>query len=267
MRALPAYLNGDPRARLPEGVTFAEGIAMGTGPYAGEATAVGPLAAAHDGLVLAAMLALLVAAAYTGVRAWRARSVPLLALGASPFALLAAIGVSAQTGGGYFEARRYSFALLLVLPLLLANAIVVGESARPVLKWGARALGALLLLSSAVAQAEMLTLPDELADYRVLTRDLAASGERAMWMPTWNAWVVAALSGGQIDGVARHYNRSTRVVERVTTGERIAIVLPAGAKFPPKLRLWDVPFSRGEKPLRRSGPWQWLVYRRASAPE
>jgi hypothetical protein len=67
--------------------------------------------------------------------------------------------------------------------------------------------------------------------------------------------------------VSRHYNRSTRVTERVAASERVAIVLPAGGKFPDKLRLWDVPFARGDAPLRRSGPWQWISYRRISAPE
>ena len=109
----------------------------------------------------------------------------------------------------------------------------------------------------------MLALPDELADYRVLTRDLAASGERGVWMPTWNAWVVAALSGGTIDGVSNHYNRRQEVLERVAARDHIAIVLPAGMAFPPGFRMLDAVFARGSGPVHPAGPWWWRSYDRA----
>jgi hypothetical protein len=259
-RGLPAYLNGDPRARLPEGAGFANEIALGRDPRAAETMTT------VDALVIAGLVAILLAAGYTAFRAWRARDVPLLALCASPFVHFAAIGLSAQTAGGYYEARRYWFAVVLLLPLLVANAIVLAERGPAALRWGARIFGAVLLLSSALAQARMLALPDELADYRILAQDLVTNGEQAAWMSNWNAWVVAALSGGQIDVAAPHYNRRPEMTERVVASPRLAVIVRANAKFVDFLQLGSSIFRPEDAPPRAAGHWQWRPYRRLKGP-
>src|SRR5205807_9877449 len=109
------------------------------------------------------------------------------------------------------------------------------------------------LCASLDTKARMLALPDVRADYRVLPRDLAASGDRGVWMPTWNAWVVAALSGGTIDGVSNHYNRRQEVLERAAARDHIAIVLPAGKDFPPGFRMLDAVFARGSGRVHPAG--------------
>jgi len=262
--SLPAYFDGDSRARLPEGVSFAEALAIGTDPVPTDGVMPHVLAVVVDAVVRAALVALLVATAWTAGSAWRRRNLALLALCLTPFVHLVLVSLSAQTMGGYYNARRYWFASLLVFPLLLANAIVLAEGARRgAVRWGGRAVAGFLLVASLVTQARMLALPDELADYRVLTRDLAASGERGVWMPTWNAWVVAALSGGTIDGVSNHYNRRQEVLERAAARDHIAIVLPAGKDFPPGFRMLDAVFVRGSGPVHPAGPWRWCSYDRA----
>jgi hypothetical protein len=262
--SLPAYFNGDPRARLPEGVSFAEGLAQGTDPRATDRVLTRIAAVVVDDVVRAALVLLLVPTVWTAVAAWRRGNRCLLALCLTPLVHLALIGLSAQTTGGYYHARRYWFASLLVFPLLLANAVVLAEGARRnTVRWAGRAVAVFLVGASLVTQARMLTLPDELADYRVLTRDLVASGERGVWMPTWNAWVVAGLSGGTIDGVSTHYNRRPEVVERVAARDHIAVVLPAGMDFPPGFRMLDSVFVRGGGPVHPAGQWWWRSYDRA----
>ena len=262
--SLPAYLNGDPRARLPEGVSFAEALATGAEPPATGGVLPLPVATIVDQLARVALAALLAAAIWTGVAAWRRRELALLALCLVPLVHLVLIGLSAQTAGGYYTARRYWFASLLVLPLLLANLVVVAEGTRHgAVRWGGRLLAGLVLVGSVATQARMLCLPDELGDYRLLTRDLSTSGERGVWMPTWNAWVVAALSGGTIDGVSNHYNRRPEVVERVALQDHIAVVLPTGMDFPPGFRILDRVFTLGRGPVHRLERWSWCSYDRA----
>src|SRR5213078_1433578 len=86
---------------------------------------------------VAGEVALLVATAWTAGSAWRRRNFALLALCLTPFVHLVLVSLSAQTMGGYYNARRYWFASLLVFPLLLANAIVLAEGARRgAVRWG-----------------------------------------------------------------------------------------------------------------------------------
>src|SRR5262249_1320720 len=78
--ALPAYLNGDARARVPEGVSFAEGLAQGTDPHPSERVLPRVVAMGVDGAARAALVALLITTTWTAVAAWRGGNRCLLAL-------------------------------------------------------------------------------------------------------------------------------------------------------------------------------------------
>src|SRR5205823_11631057 len=120
---------------------------------------------------------LLVATAWTAGSAWRRRNLALLALCLTPFVHLVLVSLSAQTMGGYYNARRYWFASLLVFPLLLANAIVLAEGARRgAVRWGGgRAVAGFLLAPSPATQPGMLPLPADLPTYPYLPRALPPS--------------------------------------------------------------------------------------------
>lgn len=262
--SLPAYLNGDPRARLPEGVTFSRDISELTDPYEPGALDAGIVGSAFDALVRLGLLAIVLAAVARAVGAYRMRNAPLLALMLVPFMTLLAIGLSAETNGEYFVARRYWFGMLLVLPILFANVLVLSDRSRlAVLRHGARVVAVALLIYAAVSQARMLRLPDELADYRVLASDLIANGEGTVCMGSYTAWVVAALGDGRLDPIARWYNRRPEILDRVARRERIAFVVPPDDGFPPSVRVRQTLFVPGEDPPRSVGPWQWRRYVRA----
>jgi hypothetical protein len=267
LRALPAYFNGDPLARLPEGTTFSRALLSRRPPYAGPEFAPGPLALLNDAVVSGIVAAILVAAAYTARRAWKQRNLPLLALCAVPFVHLALLSLSGRTGGGYFEARRYWFGSLLVFPLLLGNALSLARgSGITALHILARVLAGLLLISSVVAQARMLALPDELADFRILIRDLEDHGDHAVLMRS-GGWLVAALSGGSIDvsGPAIAARRP-QMARRVAASDRLVLVVAAGRPVTEsRMRLGDTPFvANGSS--RRAAKWHLYPFRADPAP-
>jgi hypothetical protein len=258
--SFPAYLNGDPRARLPEGVAFSRAMSEDRDPHEG-APPASVVASAFDILVRIALLGILMAAVVSAVRAYRMENAPVLALCLVPFTTLVAIGLSAETAGEYFIARRYWFGLLLVLPALFANAVVLSDRIRLAsIRHGVRAVAVALLVNSAISQAGMLGLPDELADYRVLARDLISNGEQTVCMQSYTAWVVAALAGGQLDPIAAWYNRRPEILERVAQRDRVAFVVPADSDFPPHVRVRRSRFFPAEDGPRSVGPWRWRRY-------
>jgi hypothetical protein len=263
LRTLPAYLNGDPRARAAEGATWSQDVVRPVGGQAPPAPS-GTLARAYDGAVLAATIALLVLAGAALPRALAARDAGRVALCLAPFVHLALLVASAQTAGAYYNARRYWFASLLVVPLLLANAIVVLETWRPRAGRVGRAVAGALLLASAGTQAWMLTLPDELGDYRALTRQLDAGGERVVWMSGWNAWLVAALSTTGIEPVTRHYDRRPGTYRRAAAADRIAVVQVAPDPFPLVVDVMGTKFHPAPGPPRPAGALSWHQYRRGA---
>jgi hypothetical protein len=261
LAALPAYFDGDPRARLPEGLAFARALEAGVDPYAGAVYAPGPPRAALDGIAAIVVAALALAIVPSVTRAWRERNVALWALCLTPVVHLAFIVVSARTAATYFAARRYWFSSLLVFPLLVGNAIAVVDRGRPrALRAAAAALVVVALGSSLASQAMMLRLPDELAGYRRLVGDLSARGLTGIVMPTWTGWVVAGLSGGTIDVVTTIDDRYPPIVDRVAHEPLIALVFPPTRPLPPRFELEGSVFRpAGDVPTVTAG-WRWLPY-------
>ena len=260
--ALSAYFDADPYARFPEGLTFARALESGLEPYADPEFASGLVASLHDRALLVVVIAIFLVTVRTAARAWQQRDLPLLSLCIVPFIHLAVIGLSGRTGGGYFEARRYWYGSLLIWPLLIGNAIALGEASRvAAVRVGVRVLAGLFLLSSLVNQARMLTLPDELAELRVLVRALEASGERAVLMPH-DAWFVASLSGGRIEAMSKDsIRRRPEIAERVAAGDRVAVAFSGpGSLTLESFELLNTRFVK-DGAARRAGVWQWVPFR------
>jgi hypothetical protein len=261
LRAVPAYFNGDPRARQPEGVAFALALWDRRDPYAGAEP--GPFVSMLDMAVLAAICAICLAAAFTGVRAWRRRDLPVLVLCLTPLVHLILIGLSGQTEGQYLAARRYWLGSLLVFALLFGNAMAIAE-AHPAaaVRVGARIGAGLLLMFSLLSQAQMLTLPDQLTDYRRLVSDLAANGERAVIM--FDAgWIVAGLGRGEVDVLRGGCGRRPQMCARVLESERVALVLRTGkGSFPRSFAVFSVRYRSDGSLPRSLGTLRWRRYRR-----
>lgn len=260
--ALAAYFDADPYARFPEGLTFLRALADASEPYADPEFAPGLITTLHDRALLVAVIAIFLVTARTAIRAWQQRDLPLLALSIAPFVHLAVLGLSGRTGGGYFEARRYWYGSLLIWPLLIGNAITLGEAARvAAVRVGVRVLAGLFLLSSLITQVRMLTLPDELAELRVLVRALEAGGERAVLMPH-DAWIVAGLSGGRIEAMSKDsIHRRPEIAKRVAAGDRVAVVFRGpGSLTLESFELLNTRFVK-DGASRPAGVWQWVPFR------
>jgi hypothetical protein len=261
LESLPAYFNGDPVARHPEGVTFSLALWDGRAPYGGDENRPGPLARANDLAVRVALVGILAAALVSAVRAWRQRHAALLAVCLVPVVHLLLIAMSLQTTH-YFAARRYWFASLLVLALLVGNAVMVAERS----SWrGVRSLApivaAMFLISSLVSQVQLLRLPDELADYRVVTRQLEDEGPRAAIMPD-AGWIVAGLGLGAVDVFDNECLRRPPMCARVVASERVALVLRRHRPLPDRFTLRTVPFTATVDPPHDAGDLHWRTYRR-----
>ncbi|HXJ32559.1 MAG TPA: hypothetical protein VMS22_00845 [Candidatus Eisenbacteria bacterium] len=256
--SLPAYVAGDPRSRLPEGISFAESLGRSRVPPAST------FARIADAWAVAALLVVVTAAALLAVRGWQERRPILVALGATPFIHLALIVLSAATSGGYFEARRYWFALLLIVPLLAGGAVIAAD------RFGARARQVVCLVLavagawSVLSQARMLLLPDELAAHRALAQDLVAEHVRYVVMPTWTASVLDPLSGGELAVVTLVDDRNPAVVEAARAAESVAVVAGTERALPEDTELLGGRFARDGAP-RHVERWSWARYRRVRA--
>jgi hypothetical protein len=257
---LPAYFNGDPQARQPEGATWSQEIIRGAQGRARVTAVPSALERVHDTAVLVAVLGLLCLAAFAAMRAWRARDAALLAVCLVPLVHLLVLALSAQTAGTFYGARRYWFASLLVFPLLVGNAVVHIERWRRWVRRGATAVLAGLLASSLLTQAWMLTLPDELAAYRALTRQVEVDHFAVVWMPSWNAWLVAALAQGPIQPITRYYDRRPGAYQRAAEASRIAVVGFVGTYLPAVVDLAGMKFTPEAGPAREAGDLRWMSY-------
>jgi hypothetical protein len=259
LRAVPAYFNGDPLARRPEGMTFLLALWEGEVPYGGAQET--PLAHALDVGVRVVFVWLLFATLRTLAQAWRARDLPCLALCLVPFVHLALIALSAQTNGDYYAARRYWFGSLLVFAMLLGNAVATAAAhPKAVCRLGGRIAAVLLVAWMMVGQVRMLGLPDELADYRALVRDLHARGFHSVIMPGVG-WVVAGLSLGDIDVVDGPCTRRPQACAAVLGDTHAVLVLHDQERFPGDFTLFGRSYGATDESPHEAGRLRWLAYR------
>jgi hypothetical protein len=183
--ALPAYFDGQPLARAPEGVYFfihfQEGMMAPAGPL--------------DVLAWAAGFAVVVYACVSLWRAYREHNAPLFLLGAVLVVNLAAVVVSTASAGDPWGPRRYLYSSAVVLSLWAGLFLAAGLR-RPARwqRWGALVLGTLLVVRSACHQVLLLRAPDELSELRWVIQDMREQGcDRGLahWA---NAYVLDALT-------------------------------------------------------------------------
>jgi hypothetical protein len=111
----------------------------------------------------------------------------------------------------------------------------------------------------------MLALPDELADYRSVVREIATSGERAAIM--FDAgWVLAGLSGGAIDVFDGECIRRPEMCARALRAERVALVRRAGDPLPERFALSEALYAAQGAVPNRAGALHWRSYRRVTTP-
>lgn len=224
-RSLPAYFDGDPMARTPEGVHYVarnenvESLPRSLADYTG---------------VLAAIITVAGCAAF-GVRAFREGNLPRLLLALGPFVNAGLVIAAARSSGCYYGARAYMFSSSILLLLWLGILLARTASRR---WWPVAAILGVTVGLSLFHQWQMLQLPDELRDYRTVVRELRAQGDR--YGITWYSYgnVLTALSNEETVFATLDIPGYRSYQEAVLAQHRIALVYPTqlGA-VPERLRL------------------------------
>jgi hypothetical protein len=223
LRAIPSYFDGDPMARLPDGVHYVsdrhpltETLPQGVTDY----------------IAISAALITFITMGYYWVRAYREQSFPKLMLAIYPAMVILSVIVADITSWDiYYPARRYMFSCALGLPMWLG--ISLAFSIRRKL-WICAILTGLVMPLSMFHQLRMLKFPDELRDYRAVASDLHANQEH--YAISWYAfaYVLTAMTNEDTIFANVDYNSYQPYAQVVFSQSSIALVYPSAITNLPK---------------------------------
>lgn len=252
MRTIPAYFDGDPLARLPEGVFYL---------FHNENVESFPRSAADMVGIIAAIIT--VHYVIKNFRkAWIEKNMPVLLLAGFPLVNAGLVLVSAASGGNYYNLRRYivtsSLILLAWLGIKISNCL---EKKR----YLTASVLVLMLGLSAYHQVQNFSEPDQLADYRKLVAELDARGIRVAASVYSHSYVLTALSNEKLIVAPLDYKAYPKYLEAVAQAEVWAWIQPAQAPLaiPERMRLFNATYVRqGES--KQIGFLQYVVYKHST---
>jgi hypothetical protein len=251
-RGLPAYFDGDPLARTPEGVHYLqrnenlESLPRSLFDWVGVFSAV---------TVLCGMVCY-------GVRAWRAQNHPELVLAIYPLVNFVLVAVASVSHASYYSARRYIFSASVFFFMWWGICLVrfwKNAKWRP-LAW---LLGSALALSL-IHQFEMLRLPDELTDYRAVAAELDKRGIH--YGISWFSFshVLTALTNEKTVFATVDYGGYSVYQEAVSKAKEIGLVYPsASGAVPNRIAIAGHSFLLKGSPSTH-GELSLAVYQRSS---
>jgi hypothetical protein len=248
-RVTPAYFDGDPMARTPEGVHYLrrnenlDSLPRSLPDWLGVLTGV---------IVLLGIM-------YYGVRAWRMQNHSELLLAAYPIVNMLLVIVASVSHGSYYSTRRYIFASGLFFSLWWGICIVRAFRLRI---WPLSVVLSITLFLSLVHQFDMLHLPDELRDYRAVASELEKRGIHygLSWFSI--AHVMTALTNERTIFATIDYGGYKKYQDEVLKQDEVALVYPTNAVNPPqRIQIAQRPFARDDGPVV-CGELSIAVYRR-----
>jgi hypothetical protein len=221
-RGLPSYFDGDPMSRTPEGVHYLQ---------RNENVDSLPRSAADWAGILVGVIVLL-GAIYFGIRAWRAQDHPKLLLAIYPFVNICLVVVASVSHAAYYSARRYLFSASIFLFMWWGICIVRGMKQKR--GWALSAVLSLVLVLSVVHQVAMLSLPDELKDYRSVAADLDKQGIH--YAISWYSisHVMTALTNEKTIFATIDYGGYKVYQDEVLHQDRMGLVYPTRVGVPPE---------------------------------
>ena len=248
-RVVPAYFDGDPLARQPEGVHYLLHGSSENFPHS---------AADFIGIFIAWTVVFHVFRRCTG--AWREQNVPVLMLAAYPVINMLAVIFSSVAAGEYYAPKRYLYTSGIIL--LFWTGIKASEC------WEKRQfvlagfLG-LLLPISLIHQCQLLNLPDELRDYRNVVQQLRENNLHYGVTFYSYAFALTGLSDESLIFGVLDYNQHESYEHIVAQQDTLALVYPTGRLAPPDhAAFYNKPFARVGDP-HQAGELSWVVYKRA----
>jgi hypothetical protein len=236
LRSLPAYFDGDPLARTPEGVHYltrdenAQSMPSNVSDMPGVAAGV---------ITLIAIVVYL-------VDACRQANAPRIALALYPIINIMFVILASVSHGSYYSVRRYLFTCALVLPIWLGIALA-GAIRRRV-----RTLVGIVIVALGLSlfhQFRMLQLPDELRDYRAVVADMKARGEKCGLSWFSFSLVLTSLSNEQIVFGCIDRGGHSDYQDAIMRTSQFTLVYPAQVTgVPDRLQLFGREFRRAAAP-------------------
>lgn len=248
-RVLPAYFDGDPLARLPEGVHYLQHNHSENFPQS-----------ALDFICIFIAWTVVVYILKRLAAAWREHNVAVLMLAAYPVINVLAIVFSRVAVGEYYGPKRYLFTSGIIL--LLWAGIQARECWEKRRWWMVAFLG-LMVPISLVHQRDLLHMPDELRDYRAVVQQLRESHLHYGVTFYSYAFALTGLSDEDVIFAVLDYNQHEPYERVVAQQDMIALVYPTGRLSPPdRAKFFDRIFTR-EGGVHEAGELSWAVYKRA----
>lgn len=214
LRCLGTYFDFDPWGRAPVDVDYLNHMENWESFPLSAVDTVGVIAAF---IVIAYILRMM-------IRSYRRRDFQVLALSGCVFVDGALILVSARSDASYYSIQRYllpaGFVALGWLGVRLAKDLQAG-------KWLRAAPLALLLGLSTVHQEQLLQVPDSLANYREITRHIAAKGYK--YGISWYHYshLLTSLSNEKVQFAILDYSFQSPYQKPALEADTVAVVWPA----------------------------------------
>jgi hypothetical protein len=250
--ALPAYFDGQPIARAPEGIHFFINF---------REEAMAP-ADALDVLAWVIGYGVVVFAGASAWRAYRGNNAPLFVLGAILFVNVAAVIISRASGGDSWAPRRYLYSSAVVLSLWTGLLLAAGLRCGP--RWvraGALVLGVVFLARSAYHQVALLRAHDELSDIRWIIRDMREQGYDRGLAHWSNAYVIDALTDQQPLVAAFAGERIPEYTAIAAAADRLAVIELKSEPLLAEITFDDKTYRR-DGPAREAQVFRWAPYRK-----
>ena len=248
-RVFPAYFDGDPLARLPEGVHYLQHQYNENFPQS-----------ATDFICIFIAWTVAVYILRRLTVAWREHNMPVLMLAVYPVINALAIVLSRVAAGDYYGPKRYLYTSGIILLLWLGIKVrECWESKR----WLMVGFLGLLLPISVAHQWDLLRMPDELRDYRAVVQQLRENNLHYGVTFYSYGFALTGLSDEDLIFAVLDQNRHEPYERIVAQQDIIALVYPTGRLTPPdRARFFDKAFAR-EGGVHEVGELSWTVYRRA----
>jgi hypothetical protein len=248
-RVLPAYFDGDPLARQPEGVHYLLHNSSENFPHS-----------AVDFIGIFIAWTVVVYILRRCVTAWREHNVPVLMLAVYPIINMLAVIFSSVAAGEYYAPKRYLYTSGIFLLFWTGiKAYECWEKRQFIL---AGFLG-LLLPISVIHQCQLLSMPDELRDYRTVVQQLRDNDLHYGVTFYSYAFALTGLSDENLIFGVLDYNQHESYEHIVAQQDTLALVYPTGRLTPPDhAAFYNKPFAREGDP-HQVGELSWAVYKRA----
>lgn len=252
VRVLPAYFDGDPLSRLPEGVHYlqynprVESLPHSLPDWIGIGCAV-------------LVTAMVVRHAWIS---WKSKDIPVLMLALYPLVNGAAVMTSKFAVGEYYAPKRYLFQSAIFL-LMWAGVVSWRFWSAGGWKRFAAVFLYLLIPMSAYHQLKGLSRADELRDYRALIQQLKERNYH--YGVTWYtyAFAITGLSNEEIILSALDYNQHEPYDRVVRQENTLVLVYPSGlSNLPDQARFFDAQYRR-EGPPTFAGELAWVVFQKS----